>query len=116
MIREDENRFRMHRPQLQDRFGTLRFRVEHDDKRSILLVTVIDAWDLPPMDMNGKADPYVEVSLRPGHKKYTTNIKPNCLNPTFNETAELPLKQEDIIGMQLIRVCNCIYIVYQSNL
>ena len=51
------------------------------------------------MDPDGKADPYVEVSLRPGHKKYTTAIKTNSLNPTFNETAEFPVKQKDLEGL-----------------
>ncbi len=95
----------MHRPRLQDRFGKLRFRCEYNHSRRLLLVTVIDAWDLPPMDGDGKADPYVEVCLRPhdgvgrkGARKYTTAIKSNCLNPTFNETADLPLEPLDIDG------------------
>ena len=50
-----------------------------------LRVTIIDACNLPPMDADGKADPYIEVSLRPGQKKFSTTIKPNSLNPTFNE-------------------------------
>ncbi len=29
-----------------------------------------------------------------------TSIKANCLNPTFNETAELPVKPEDIEGVK----------------
>ena len=90
----------MHRPKLEDRFGTVRFRLEFAPNRGLLLVTIIDAWDLPPMDADGKADPYVEVSLRPGNKKFTTSIKYNCLNPTFNETAELPLKVDEIAGTE----------------
>ena len=99
---DGEKLYRMHRPSLQDRFGTLRFRTEYSIKRNLLLVTIVDAWDLPPMDNDGRADPYVEVSLRPGHKKYTTNIKNDCLNPTYNETAELPLKIEEIAGKHFI--------------
>ena len=98
---DSPHHYQMHRPKLEDRFGTVRFRVEYSPKRELLLVTVIDAWDLPPMDGDGKADPYLEVSLRPpgpGRKKYTTSIKSNCLNPTFNETAELPVKWNEIEG------------------
>ena len=96
----------MHRPKLEDRFGTVRFRVEFSEKRELLLVTIIDAWDLPPMDGDGKADPYVEVSVRPGtHKKYTTSIKSNCLNPSFNETAELPIKRTEIDGKLVKHLC-----------
>lgn len=96
----DSNLLRMHRPSLQDRFGSLRFRTEYSTGRQHLLVTVIDAWDLPPMDSDGKADPYVEVSIRPGggSKKFSTTVRPNCLNPTFNETAEIGLRLHEIEG------------------
>ena len=63
---------------------------------------ISDAWDLPPMDPDGKADPYVEVSLRPGHKKFTTAIKTNSLNPTFNETYEFQVKSKEIEGKKKI--------------
>ncbi len=53
------------------------------------------------MDPDGKADPYVEVSLRPGHKKFTTAIKTNSLNPTFNETYEFQVKTKEIEGKNL---------------
>ncbi len=36
--------------------------------------------------------------MRPNHKKYTTAIKTNSLNPTFNETFEFPVKAKDIEG------------------
>ena len=59
------------------------------------------------MDPDGKADPYVEVSLRPGHKKYTTAIKTNSLNPTFNETAEFPVKLKDLDGQSVTLFVYC---------
>lgn len=48
------------------------------------------------MDKNGKSDPYVEVSLRPGKDVFKTPIKYSSLNPTFNETFILPLDLKDI--------------------
>ena len=54
------------------------------------------------MDADGKADPYIEVSLRPGQKKFVTSIKPHCLNPTFNETEELSLTPEEIVDSDLV--------------
>lgn len=54
------------------------------------------------MDSNGKADPYVEVSLKPGHEKFTTSIKPKCLNPTFNEMDEFSLLPGDIEKADLV--------------
>ena len=55
------------------------------------------------MDMNGKADPYVEVSLRPeGQKKFITSIKTHCLNPTFNETEEFFITPDDMSEKDLV--------------
>ena len=54
------------------------------------------------MDADGKADPYIEVSLRPGQKRFVTSIKPHCLNPTFNETEELSLTPEEIVDSDLV--------------
>ena len=48
------------------------------------------------MDKNGKSDPYVEVSIRPGKDVFKTAIKHYSLNPTFNETFTLPLEAKDI--------------------
>ena len=70
--------------------------MEYFEASTTLHVTIIDAWDLPPMDKDGKSDPYVEVCVRPGKEMYKTQIKYNSLNPTFNETASLPLDPKDI--------------------
>ena len=74
--------------------------MEYPECKTLLRITILDAWDLPQLSTDGSTDPYVEVSLRTkspsGAKdKYTTSIKPSCINPVFNETAELPLKKED---------------------
>ena len=102
---------------LQSRFGELRFQLEYLKSNDLLRVTIVDAWDLPPMNENELADPYVEVSLRTKSStveqdKFTTSIKPNCLNPIFNETSELPLLVDDVeTGELVIKVmdsdCEC---------
>ena len=52
-----------------------------------LSVTVIQAADLPGMDMSGTSDPYVKVFLAPDKKKkYETKVHRKTLNPVFNET------------------------------
>ena len=48
---------------------------------------VIQAADLPGMDMSGTSDPYVKVYLLPDKKKkYETKVHRKTLNPVFNET------------------------------
>src|SRR4051812_33186670 len=42
--------------------------------RGVLSVTVISCDDLPAMDMNGKSDPYVVLSLKKTKTKYKTRV------------------------------------------
>lgn len=42
--------------------------------RGVLSVTVISGEDLPAMDMNGKSDPYVVVSLKKTKTKHKTRV------------------------------------------
>lgn len=52
-----------------------------------LAVTVIQAEDLPGMDMSGTSDPYVKLYLLPEKKKKVeTKVHRKTLNPVFNET------------------------------
>jgi len=52
-----------------------------------LAVTVIQAEELPGLDMSGTSDPYVKVFLLPEKKKkFETKVHRKTLNPVFNET------------------------------
>jgi len=52
-----------------------------------LSVSVIEATDLPGMDMSGTSDPYVKVYLLPEKKqKFETRVHRKTLNPIFDET------------------------------
>jgi len=52
-----------------------------------LSVNIIEATDLPGMDMSGTSDPYVKVYLLPEKKpKFETRVHRKTLNPVFNET------------------------------
>ena len=42
--------------------------------RGVLSVTVISGEDLPAMDMNGKSDPYIVLSLKKTKTKYKTRV------------------------------------------
>lgn len=51
-----------------------------------LLVGIIQAAELPALDMGGTSDPYVKVFLLPDKKKkYETKVHRKTLNPVFNE-------------------------------
>lgn len=48
---------------------------------------MIQAEDLPALDMGGTSDPYVKVYLLPDKKKkFETKVHRKTLNPVFNET------------------------------
>lgn len=48
---------------------------------------VIDAVELPAMDLSGTSDPYVKVYVLPDKKKkFETKVHRKTLNPTFNES------------------------------
>jgi len=52
-----------------------------------LTVGVIQASELPAMDMCGTSDPYVKVYVMPDKKKkMETKVHRKTLDPVFNET------------------------------
>lgn len=52
-----------------------------------LTVGVLQAQDLPAMDIGGTSDPYVKVYLLPDKKKkFETKVQRKNLSPVFNET------------------------------
>lgn len=67
--------------------GKLQYSLDYDFQKGELSVGVIQATDLPAMDMSGTSDPYVKVYLLPDKKKkYETKVHRKILNPVFNET------------------------------
>lgn len=61
--------------------------LEYDFNQNSFSVTVIQAEDLPALDMGGTSDPYVKVYLLPDKKKkFETKVHRKTLNPVFNET------------------------------
>ncbi|GMJ07531.1 SYNAPTOTAGMIN HOMOLOG E, synaptotagmin 5, ARABIDOPSIS THALIANA SYNAPTOTAGMIN HOMOLOG E [Hibiscus trionum] len=54
--------------------------------RGVLAVTVISAEDLPIVDLMGKADPYVVLTLKKSEAKHKTRVVNDSLNPVWNQT------------------------------
>ncbi|KAM3187077.1 hypothetical protein ACTXT7_003042 [Hymenolepis weldensis] len=67
--------------------GSLQYSIEFDFQKNELTVGIIQARDLPAMDMCGTSDPYVKVFLLPNKKKkFETKVHRKTLNPVFNES------------------------------
>ncbi|XVF26243.1 hypothetical protein REPUB_Repub13aG0282200 [Reevesia pubescens] len=65
-----------------------------------LIVGVIEARNIPAMDLNGFSDPYVRLQL--GKQRYKTKVVKKTLNPSWGE--EFSFKVEDLTEELLISV------------
>ncbi|GMR37055.1 hypothetical protein PMAYCL1PPCAC_07250, partial [Pristionchus mayeri] len=69
------------------KLGRIQYKLDYDFQANQLSITVIQAEELPGMDMSGTSDPYVKVYLLPEKKKkFETKVHRKTLNPVFNET------------------------------
>lgn len=67
--------------------GKLEFSLDYDFQKQEMTVGVLQASELPAMDMGGTSDPYVKVYIMPDKKKkFETKVHRKTLNPVFNET------------------------------
>ncbi|XP_064629150.1 synaptotagmin-6-like isoform X2 [Lineus longissimus] len=80
------------------RLGRLHIRVKYDFNTSDLVVHVIEAQDLPPVDTAGLSDPYVKLVLSPeiDTKLRQTSLKRRTINPVFDEYFKFPVTFEDL--------------------
>ncbi|CAF1163715.1 unnamed protein product, partial [Didymodactylos carnosus] len=75
-----------------------------------LIVQIIEAKNLIPMDPNGLSDPYVKIKLIPTdskkqhHGKCKTKLNYKTLNPHWNETFTIDLNDDDKDKRLLIAV------------
>nr|CAH7739645.1 unnamed protein product [Callosobruchus chinensis] len=59
-------------------------KLEYDFNQNSFSVTVIQAEELPALDMGGTSDPYVKVYLLPDKKKkFETKVHRKTLNPNL---------------------------------
>ncbi|XP_014612222.1 PREDICTED: synaptotagmin 1-like isoform X2 [Polistes canadensis] len=73
--------------QSEVKLGKLQYKLEYDFNSNSLAVTVIQAEELPALDMGGTSDPYVKVYLLPDKKKkFETKVHRKTLSPVFEET------------------------------
>ncbi|XP_067137331.1 synaptotagmin-1-like isoform X1 [Centruroides vittatus] len=85
------------------KLGRLQYKLDYDFNINNLAVTVIQAEDLPGMDMSGTSDPYVKVYLLPDKKKkYETKVHRKTLNPVFNETFNFKVPYSEITTKTLV--------------
>ncbi len=67
--------------------GKLEFSIDYDFQKQDLTIGVLQATDLPAMDMGGTSDPYVKCYIMPDKKKkFETKVHRKTLNPVFNES------------------------------
>ncbi|KAJ6355133.1 hypothetical protein OIU77_005679 [Salix suchowensis] len=71
--------------------------------RGVLSVTVISADDLPMVDLMGKADPFVTVTMKKSEMTNKTRVVNNCLNPVWNQTFDFVV-EDGLHDMLVIEV------------
>ncbi|NWJ00582.1 FR1L4 protein, partial [Crypturellus undulatus] len=99
----------------------------------LVRVYIVKATNLSPADPNGKADPYVVVTVGQEHKDTKERYIPKQLNPVFGEVVELtvsfPMESEltvsvfdhdlvgsdDLIGETKIDLENRFYSKHRAN-
>ncbi|XP_023223166.1 synaptotagmin 1-like isoform X2 [Centruroides sculpturatus] len=87
----------------EEKLGRLQYKLDYDFNSNNLAVTVIQAEELPGLDMSGTSDPYVKVYLLPDKKKkYETKVHRKTLNPVFNETFNFKVPFSEITSKDLV--------------
>ncbi|CAB1341396.1 unnamed protein product [Coregonus sp. 'balchen'] len=68
-----------------------------------LIVGILQAENLPAMDMGGTSDPYVKVYMLPDKKKkFETKVQRKNLCPVFNETFIFKIPYQELGGQTLV--------------
>ncbi|XP_007456217.1 PREDICTED: synaptotagmin-2 isoform X1 [Lipotes vexillifer] len=86
-----------------ENLGKLQFSLDYEFQANQLTVGVLQAAELPALDMGGTSDPYVKVFLLPDKKKkYETKVHRKTLNPAFNETFTFKVPYQELGGKTLV--------------
>ncbi|KAL2078499.1 hypothetical protein ACEWY4_026184 [Coilia grayii] len=87
----------------KENLGKLEFTLDYNFTDSQLTVGVLQAQDLPAMDIGGTSDPYVKVYLLPDKKKkFETKVQRKNLCPVFNETFAFKIPYAELGGKTLV--------------
>ncbi|XP_030070875.1 synaptotagmin-1 [Microcaecilia unicolor] len=90
-------------PKQDEKLGKLQYSLDYDFQNNQLLVGIIQAAELPALDMGGTSDPYVKVFLLPDKKKkFETKVHRKTLNPVFNEQFTFKVPYSELGGKTLV--------------
>ncbi|CAL2043345.1 unnamed protein product [Caenorhabditis brenneri] len=83
--------------------GRLQYKLDYDFDKNALTVVIVQAEELPAMDLGGTSDPYVKLFLLPEKKKkFQTKVQRKSLNPVFNESFTFKIPFAEIAGQTLV--------------
>ncbi|XP_048061089.1 synaptotagmin Va isoform X4 [Megalobrama amblycephala] len=84
-------------------YGKLEYTLDYNFTENQLIVGILQAQDLPAMDLGGTSDPYVKVYMLPDKKKkFETKVQRKNLCPVFNETFIFKIPFNDLAGQTLV--------------
>ncbi|XP_015239467.1 synaptotagmin-1-like [Cyprinodon tularosa] len=100
---EKETKLSKHELKEDEKLGRLHFTLDYNFTENMLMVGILQASELPAMDVGGSSDPYVKVYLLPDKKKkYETKVHRKTLEPNFNESFTFKVPYTDLGGKTLV--------------
>ncbi|CAG13070.1 unnamed protein product, partial [Tetraodon nigroviridis] len=90
-------------PKEMENLGRLHFTLDYNFTDSLLVVGILQAAELPAMDVGGSSDPYVKLYLLPDKKKkFETKVQRKTLDPNFNESFSFKVPHTELGGRTLV--------------
>ncbi|XP_029378303.1 synaptotagmin-1-like [Echeneis naucrates] len=90
-------------PKQEEKLGRLHFTLDYNFTDNTLVVGILQAAELPAMDVGGSSDPYVKLYLLPDKKKkFETKVHRKTLEPNFNESFIFKVPYTELGGKTLV--------------